>query len=161
MKKIKMGFIVLMFVLFFQCRSLQFDQNPPFKITSAVHQYWVGGQPGIKGVNIIIGYSSKKKIEFDSIFFDKRVANLQSKNSETETETLVVGYFIVNERKEMILDENPVKEFQNPIPIIKKFPFQLKEDEAVISYKIQGKIKYFKIVSVKKEKELNFPSLPK
>jgi hypothetical protein len=74
---------------------------------------------------------------------------------------LVVGYFISVETSDIIFDANPVKEMHNSVPTIKKIPFQLKENEAVISYKIKGKIKYFKIASVKKEKSLFFPSIPK
>ena len=71
---------------------------------------------------------------------------------------MVVGYFITNQQRDMILDENPIRELENPVPIIRSFPFELDENEAVISYKFKGKIKYFKIASVKKEKSLFLPS---
>lgn len=147
---------VVIILGFSQCGSVKFDQHPPFKITSAVHHNWTGGQPGVKGMNVKIAYTANQNIEFDSIYFEKRVVDLQIKDSKKNN--LVVGYFSSNETNNIIFDANPVKELQNPIPIIKKFPFQLKENEAVISYKIKGKIKYFKIASVKKEKNLVFPS---
>lgn len=150
---------VFIIVCFSQCASVTFEEHTPFKITSAVYQNWSGGAPGVNGMNVKINYTSNKTIEFDSIYFQKRVVDLQIKNSKINN--LVVGYFISVETSDIIFDANPVKEMHNSAPTIKKIPFQLKENEAVISYKIKGKIKYFKIASVKKEKSLFFPSIPK
>lgn len=159
MKTMKIVSILVIIVGFSQCGSLKFEQHPPFKITSAVYQNWSGGQPGVKGMNVKITYTSNKTIEFDSLYFEKRAVDLQIKDSKTNK--LVVGYFTSNETNDLIFDANPVKELQNPIPSMKQFPFELEKNEAVISYKIKGKIKYFKVSSVKKEKNLFFPSAPK
>ena len=156
MKTMKMVSIFLIIVGFSQCGSLNFEKNPPFKISSAVYQNWSERQAGVQGINVKIAYSSNRTIEFDSIYFSKRIVDLQIKDSKAGK--MVVGYFITNQRKDMILDENPIRELENPVPIIRSFPFELDENEAVISYKFKGKIKYFKIASIKKEKSLFLPS---
>jgi hypothetical protein len=159
MKTIKIFSVILLIIGFSQCGAAKFDKNPPFEITSAIVQNWDGGQPGIQGKNLKITYTSNRTIQFDSIFFDKRSTYLQVKN--TNERKMVVGYFKSKEKQDLILDENPVKELQNVVPILKEVPFQLKENEAVISYTIKGKKKYFKILTIEEEKDVLFPSSSK
>lgn len=154
MKTIKIFSLILVIIGFSQCGSAKFDKNPPFEITSAVVQNWYGGQQDIQGKNLKIAYTSNKTIQFDSVFFDKRSTDLQVKN--TNESKMVVGYFRSEEKQDLILDENPVKELQNAVPILQKVPFQLKENEAVISYTIKGEKKYFKIMVIK-EKDVDIP----
>ncbi|UAM97648.1 hypothetical protein K8354_15285 [Polaribacter litorisediminis] len=141
--------MLLVILAFSKCGSAKFDKNPPFQITSAVVQNWYDEQQGIQGKSLKITYTSNKMIQFDSVFFDKRSTDLQVKH--TNESKLVLGYFKSKEKQDLILDENPVKEFQNAVPILKEMPFQLKDNEAVISYRIKGKKKYFKIIGIEKE----------
>ena len=142
---------------FSQCGSLKFKDNPPFIITSATYVDWVGGQPGIKGTNVKINYTSDTDIKFENVYFQNRITKLQTKKAISGK--LVIGYFSTSTRQnEIVLDANPVKELNNPIPETQKFPFDLKENEAVISYRIKGKIKFHKIKSLNKEKFISFPS---
>jgi hypothetical protein len=159
MKTIKISSLILLIFGFSQCGTAKFDKNPPFQITSAVVQNWYGGQQGIQGKNLKITYTSNRTIQFDSVFFDKRSTDLQVKN--TNESKLVIGYFKSKEKQDLILDENPVKELQNAVPILKEVPFQLKESEAVVSYTIKGEKKYFKIIAIEKEKDVVFPSSSK
>jgi hypothetical protein len=64
-------------------------------------------------------------------------------------------------KPDRILDENTSKEIHNQFPEVKKMPFELKQNEAIISYKIKDKTKYFKIKSIKKGKTIFYDSLPK
>lgn len=148
MKGLKFISIITIIIGFAMCKSLKLEENPPFKIISATYKNWVGGQQGVRGTNVTIKFSSTKTIQFDSIYFDKKVAKLQTKNSN---DNLLMGYFNTSTRRDLILDANPTKELKNTVPAIKKFPFKLNENEAVISYKINGKIKYYKIKSLQRE----------
>ena len=149
--------ILSIFIILFgfsECGSMQFDKNPPFKIISASYQNWNGGQPGVKGTNVKIQFTSTKTIQFDSVYFDNRVAKLETKNSN---DNLLIGYFNTSSiKRDIILDANPTKELKNPVLEIKKFPFDLKENEAVISYKINDEIKYYKINELLKVNSTNF-----
>ena len=60
--------IFLIIVGFSRCGSLNFEKNPPFKITSAVSQNWSERQAGVQGINVKVAYSSNKTIEFDLLF---------------------------------------------------------------------------------------------
>mgnify|MGYP000619178694 FL=1 len=145
---------------FSQCGSMKFQENPPFKITSATYENWTGGQPGVKGTNVKIEYTANKIVEFDSIYFSNKVAKLQTK--EASKNKMIFGYFNTSSLKnDMVLHSDSTKEMKNTIPKIKKIPFELKENEAVISYKINKKTKYYKITSLTKAKSSFFPSAPK
>jgi hypothetical protein len=156
----KIVFLFIVIIGFSQCGSLKLEENPPFKIISSVSKNWVGGQPGVKGINVKITYTTDKVIEFDSIYYSKKVAKLELNQSNNRK--MIIGYFNTSTRKnDIILASNSKKEINNTVPEIKNFPFQLKEDEAINSYKIKGKIKYFKVTSIKKEQGAFFPSAPK
>ncbi len=147
---------VLIFVIFFtQCKSIKLDEKPPFKISSATYQNWLGGQSGVNGINVKIIYKANKSIQFDSIYLSNKVTKLEAKDANRNT--VVFGYFNTSSFKnDLILDAVPIKELNNPIPEIKKIPFELKENEAVISYKIKGKIRYYKVQHLVKEKTLTY-----
>ncbi len=149
MKGLKFISIITIIIGFAMCKSLKLEENPPFKIISATYKNWVGGQPGVRDTNVKIQFSSTKTIQFDSIYFDNKVAKLQTKNSN---DNLLMGYFNTSTRRDLILDANTTKELKNPVLAIKKFPFKINKNEAVISYKINGKIKYYKIKSLQREK---------
>ena len=50
---------------------------------------------------------------------------------------------------------------KNTLPDIANFPFQLKENEAILTYKIKNKIKYFKIKNIEKAIPKFFPRVNK
>ena len=71
-----LGILILTFG-FTQCVSLNLDKNPPFQITSAMYQNWVGGLPGSNGVIVTISYQSDADIAFDSIYFLKKTRGIK------------------------------------------------------------------------------------
>ena len=146
-------------LLFSQCGSVQFEQNPPFSINSAIYNNWSGGQPGDRGMNITISYTALYPIKFDSIYFAKSVEKLEI--STIKDKKIITANIISKVKSNIILDENSTKEINNKVPSTKKFPFDLKTNEAIISYKVKDKIKYYKINSVKKGKAIFYPSAPK
>ncbi len=157
-----MKFLSILAIIFgfSQCGSLKLEENPPFKITSAIHTNFSGGQQGVSGMNVKIMYTSNETIEFDSIYFSKRIAKLEVRNGNDIK--MVIGHFNTSTRnRDLVLDANPKKEINNKVPELKEFPFELKDNEAIISYIISDKIKYFKIKSIKKGKPVFFPSAPK
>ncbi len=145
---------------FSQCVSTKLVENPPFKIESATYTNWVGGVPGVSGTNVKIVYSSNENIEFDSIYFSKKITNLEQRSYKNKK--MVVGNFNTSPPKtDLVMDVNTQKELNNKIPDAKKIPFDLKENEAVVSYKKGTKIKYFKIENLKKGKQVFYQSAPK
>jgi len=160
MKNLKIISVLAIIFTLSQCGSINFERNPPFEINSAAYFSWVGGQPGISGMNVKISYTSDKNIQFDSIYFRKRSAKLEVSN--TKDQKMITGHFNTSSQKrEFVMELNPVKEMKNEIPNITSFPFKLNENEAIISYKIKDKKKYFKIKTVKKGERILFIDTPK
>jgi hypothetical protein len=145
---------------FSQCGTLKLEENPPFKITSAIHTNFHGGQPGVSGMNVKIIYTSDNDVLFDSIYFSKRVVKLEERKRNNIK--MIIGHFNTSTRnRDLVLDADPKKEINNKTPDFKEFPFELEDNEAIISYLLNGKKKYFKIKSIKKGKAAFFPSAPK
>lgn len=143
--------ILIFIISFSQCSSLQFDKNAPFKISTAVYENWAGDQPGVKGTSVKINYTTNKDVKFENIYFRNKTTKLQTKNATSGK--FIIGYFnTVSKQNELVLDKNPTKELNNPIPQIKKFPFKLKENQAVISYRINGNLAYYSIKLLQKVK---------
>ena len=77
--------------------------------------------------------------------------------------TRIIAHFSTLKRKNrnLILDADITKELENTLPSLEEFPFQLKENEAILSYKKEGKTLYFKIENIKKLQSIPFPSMNK
>ena len=153
----KLTTIIVLVFSFTQCKTLQFDEKAPFKITEASYKNWVGGQPGVHGVNVFINYTSAKTVAFDSIYFQNKGARLELK--ETKGSTSIVGYFNTSNVKnkfDLILHKDGKKEVGNQAPKV-KIPFVLKDNEAVISYKEKGIVKYYKVSNLKKSASDYYP----
>ena len=156
MKKMKLLGMILLALVFTQCASLQFDKNPPFKVTSAAYTNWVGGVEGVSGTNVIIGYTSVNDVAFDSIFFRGRKAKVSFKGSDAKK--LIMAQFstsTIQNKRDLQLHRNGVQEYGNQPPVVKEdFPFELKDDEAVLSYIEGDKTKYFKVENIQKGKQV-------
>ena len=145
-------------VLITQCKSMQFDTHPPFKVTKATYNNWVGGQPGVKGINVFVRYTAKQNIEFDSMYFHGRITKIEI--NEKKGVKFIVGRYNTATKKDnedIILHSDSKKEVGNKIPATNTFPFELKENEAVISYQEKDKTKYYKIENIKQTKTDFYP----
>ncbi len=158
MTKIKIISLLAIVLGFTQCKSVKFDKHPPFNVNGASFNNWFGGQPGVSGMKVIIAYDATTKIEFDSIFFANRKTKIEL--SKMKDKTYIIGHFNtsnVNSREDLILHKDTNKEMQNNIPQLKKIPFELKENEAVISFIEGDKTKYVKIKNIKQTQTDFYP----
>jgi len=132
-----------------------FKQYPPFAVEAASYQQWVAGTPqGGSGVNVFINFSQiEQGVIFKEIYF-------RGKKTEVVTSAAVrvqyVGYFKNGSRQDVIMDSNVLKEAVNTPP--EKIPFQLYDDEAVISYEYAGEISYYKIENIEHKEMLAYPA---
>ena len=156
MKSTKLVSLALMSLFFIQCKSAQFDAKPPIKITGATFNNWVGGQPGVSGIRVIVGYEKQGDIEFQKIYFAKKIGRIET--YQRKGKTFLVGHIDTSsrEKEEMIMDRDSENEIKNKLPE-PKFPFELKENEAVISYLKNGKTKFFKVKNIKQTKTDFYP----
>ena len=142
----------------FQCASIKFEDNPPFKINSATFNNYVGGMPGVSGMNVKISYETNNSVEFDSLFFKGKKAKIELQTIEKKN--YINGSFntsTVNSKEDLILHSEGKKEYGNKAPK-KKFPFELKDNEAVISFLENGETKYFKVKNIEKTEDVFYPS---
>ena len=144
---------------FLNCASSQnLVKSAPLEIGEVYYQKWVAGtEAGGTGINVYIPVESNT-IPLDSIYFRGKKAKLELKN-----DGLYVGHFKsdANQKKDMVMSSDRLAEYNNPIPKIpEKIPFELKENECVVSFKEAHKIKYYKISNITKKDAQFFPSTP-
>jgi len=152
----------MIIMLFAQCGGgksdngkSKFVQNPPFKILDAYYQDWVAGIPeGGSGTNIYITLGNfTEEVVVEKIYFRKMISDAQLSPT---TSSLYIGYFRNDQRKDIIMDIDPLKEAQNTPR--ESFPFDLKDNEAVIGYLHGGEMKYMKVANLRMEELLAYPS---
>lgn len=149
---------------FSQCSSAQkLQKEAPVKFENAYYQYWVAGiQGGGSGINLFIPIDGimKENIRLDSVYFRGKASKLEFKPNNP---SLFIGRFssAANQKKDIIMSNKPNAEYGNEAPKMKaKIPFELKENECVVSYKEGVKTKYFKIENVVERQPLHYPDAP-
>lgn len=139
------------------CKSISLETKPTFTITEASYKSWVGGQPGVHGINVYLSYTSKSTVDFDSIYFRNRVVKLSKK--QLPATQILMGYFntsTVNSIEDLKSHkEVPKKDHSKKQKL--QIPFILKQDEAVISYTEGNGVKYYKVLTLKKQASDFYP----
>jgi hypothetical protein len=151
MKKfIGIGFITLLSFTFFGCGVSKAQNNHPFKVLEATYAKTVGEQPDLVVTTLKIMINNPE-IKLDSVYFRNHKAPL--KRVESDENSVFTGSFTIsNLPHDYILDSDPKQEFGNKPPVmVSKLPFEIKENEAVVSYFYKDNINYYKILEVKEE----------
>lgn len=143
MKNLKKAIYAIVFAVtlfsFFQCTSTKiatsnFEKQTPFTVKSVVFQEWYAGiKVGGTGINIFVPvYNIEEGVTINEVYF----RNLR-------------GKLVKNESKYTAVLKHPSSNytFQKAEKSI-DYPFNLKDDECVISYSENGQIKYHKIISL-------------
>jgi hypothetical protein len=129
--------------------------NPPFVIGDAYYQEWVAGIPeGGSGTNIYITLADlTEEVKIEKIYFQNKVCEAQLSSLEKNQ---FIGYFRNDMRKDIIMDIDPAKEAQNTPR--EPYPFDLKDNEAILGYISGNEMKYTKVPNIRKEDLLAYPS---
>ncbi|WP_310993497.1 hypothetical protein [Aequorivita marina] len=129
-------------------------QNPPFKITEAYFQEWVAGvQDGGSGTDVHIVFKDMApKVEIQNIYFRNQIKAAKEKNKQPNR---YVANFENEGKPDTIMDADPIKEAQNTPE--KAFPFQLKDNQAVVEYRFKGEINYYKISELSEKRMIPYP----
>lgn len=156
MKIMKLFSLLVLTISFTQCASMQFEKTPPFTIKGASYVNITGGMPGNNSTDVKIAFSSPKKVVFEKLYFMNKIIDVTIETKENSKYIIGRHYYSSgNTKYDLQLHDDPKKEYGNTTPKAeKKFPFELKENEAVLSYKEAGKTKYFKIENIKKGKDV-------
>ncbi len=159
MKLLKIFSLTLLSSLILQCSSAQkLQKEAPISINKIEVQQWMAGiQGGGAGINMEIQVPEKVNIKLDSVFF----RGLRAKVMPARTDYIAKFISAENQKKDVVMSNKPNAEHGNELPvIIQKSPFELKNNECVISYKEAGAIKYFKYSNVVEKPRQDLPSAP-
>lgn len=159
-----LGCLSLLFFSFSNCKSSStsssqdiFQTDPPFTLLQATYQEWTAGtQEGGSGVNVSLTFEPlNQDIIPQQFYFKNQVAEISS-NSNNRSQFQV--YFKKSGRPDTIMDSDPKQEAQNTPPV--KFPFNLKDNEAVLSYLDHDVVLFYKIEKMERKEPLFYPSAP-
>jgi len=151
MKTIKsIAFLSLALILvsfLFQCTTIpKLEKKAPTTIENVYFLKWnAGTQEGGSGINFFIE-TKDASVTFGSLYFRGQQAELKPKPNN---DLLYLGCFKSNGN----MSNDSIQESSN-------FPFQLKNNECVISYLKDNKVRYFKISNVIERQSINYPTSP-
>ena len=116
------------------------------------YQEWVAGvKGGGAGLNIFLKLKesvNNTKVQIEGLYFREKYCELKFQGAKKYQ-----GFIKTNQNNKPNISDNSVVVEETEI---KKIPFTLEKDNAVITYKENGKQKFFKIVLNKKETQ-HFP----
>ncbi len=138
----------------------QLQKEPPVKIGQAYFQKWISGvQGGGSGIDLFIPVE-ETKIQFDSVYFKGKVAKLEEGDVY---KNLLLGRFYTtfNSKRDLVMSNDPEEEYGNELPELpKRMPFNIDDDECLISY-IKGDRKYyFKVGNIIEKQSTGNQSAP-
>lgn len=147
--KIRHQATLLLLLILASCGGQQITQDTPFSIEEKYYYHWVGGKQGTKGTTIEIGGSIETlNISFSKIYF-------QNHEYEVVPDINNLYFRLVGNRTEFrnqdkVMSSNPADEYGNQAPKTgATFPFDLKDDEAVIMYTLSGREGFLKVTGIK------------
>lgn len=134
--------------------KFMFEANPPFTIEEAYFQKWVAGtKEGGAGIKVHLVFETiDSEVIVNNFYFQNQIQKAQNALDNTNE------YFAElsnNSRNGFVMDIDPIKEAQNTPS--QNFPFELNENEAVVSYVLKGKTKYFKISNLSEKEHIAYP----
>jgi len=166
MKTLKplLGLILLTLIMtsFSQCSSAQkLQKEAPTTFGDVYCKKWVSGvAQGSSGLDIYIQLK-KDAVQLDSVYFRGKGTKLELSESN---KLLYIGKFISKPKgkTDVVMSSDSKQEYGNKPPELPiKIPFELAPNECVVSYKINGKTKYYKLQNVIEKRSMDVPmSLP-
>ena len=130
--------LIIALLSFSQCASTyKLDKVAPTKFKDVYFQKWNAGiQEGGSGINVFIK-TEDKSVTLDSVYFRGKGTRLIAYPNNLLLH--IARFTALN---------------SSSIP----FPFNLKEDECIVSYLKNRKVHYFKISNIREHTTLNYPS---
>ena len=147
-----------------QCSSAQkLESNAPLDFGEVYYQKKAQAVRDLESyltIFIPIKEVIKNNVELDSVYFKGRSAKLMVSD---KTPNVYYGRFVIKPKKaeDIILSSEIKDEHQNKVTMDNtKIPFELLPNQCVISYKQDGKTKYYKISNIKEKRLKDVPMEP-
>lgn len=129
----------------------------PESFGQAYYTTWTAGVRGAdSGIVLYLpaDLAEMKEMEPDSAFFRGEMTKLIA---DPQNHNLLTAYFTSrksSDHPELIMSSDPREEYGNKPPMIEKeIPFELEDDEAIVSFKKDGKIVYFRLSGIFKKED--------
>ena len=166
MKSMVSGLLILSLGMFGCSSQKKLTADPPFVISQAVCQTWVGGrEESGKGMDISFQVDGleESQVQLHQLYFRGRIGDLTLTSKE---DVMHATCNFTEQTKEIAMHSDPMKEVGNQPPRIKSkdekaFPFELQPQEAVISYTQGSKMKYYKIAEIAEKPGRFYPGREK
>ncbi len=162
---IRLIILPLILFSFVQCCPTKngFQKGAPFAIASSFYQEWVGGQADVSDLTLQIHLENVKDgVQPEFIYFKNKKEKIAVKKVENGRVIWVTNFSDTNKntlKKDVIMHADSKKEFGNTPPeILTNFPFEIGENEAVISYQYKGKLAYYKLTELTQKETLFYPA---
>jgi len=149
--------IIILSVIMIGCKSQNLATSAPFSIDEKTYFYWNGGKQGTEGTTIrLVGHTQSLNVSFSKLYFQNHEYGIVP---EFNSQGFVIeGSFSKFREKDVILHKDPAAEYGNePQKVEKKIPFDLKDDEAVLLYSVNGMEGYHKISGIKQLDKVYMP----
>lgn len=149
--------IIILSVLVIGCKSQSLATSAPFSIDEKTYFHWVGARQGTEGTTIrLVGRTQSLNVSFSKLYFQNHEYGIVPEfNSHG---FLIEGTFSKFREKDMMVHKDPAVEYGNKSSKEeKKIPFDLKDDEAVLLYSVNGMEGYHKISGLKQLEKVNMP----
>lgn len=132
--------------------------TPPFEMGQATCQSWTGGRAetgsGIK-LEIPLLSENMENMQMQQAYFRGMMADVSMDSNDGKWMAKANFRNQSSEKIDMVMHADPKEEVGNQPPKKKeKFPFELGDDQCVVSYMDGDTIKYFKIEGIKEKKPL-------
>lgn len=141
---------ILLLFLNMGCASIDtMDQTPPISLIDAYYQELLpNGEAVSLGYSVTLPSRESKENIISHLYFKDKKIDLQYDS----TIKAYTGRYIFPIKEDLIMSDDPTKEFGNKLPVIeKKIPFDLKNNEAVLAYEKDSKMIFFKIDNLPKK----------
>ena len=133
-------------------------ETPPFEMGQAICQSWAGGRPEAgSGINLEIPLLNEdiSGMKMQRAFFRGMVADVTLDSNKGKQVVKATFKKQTSGKMDMVMHADSKEEVGNQPPKKKeKFPFELGNDQCVVSYMDGDTIKYFKIEGIKEKKPL-------
>lgn len=168
MKLLQTVIIALISLTLVQCKNSQattqsdksgkviLEPNPEITVTKPYFQKWSAGQES-SGSGYTLYFPNlinRNNYKLENVYFRGLIGEIKIGKA--------LYFSKLNSKKpDVIMSGNTNKEYGNTLPNkTKVFPFTLKSNECVISYRANKEIKYFKIENLTEKPGEFFPSAP-
>ena len=140
--------------------TIQLQKEAPAIFDDVYFQKWTSGiQEGGSGINLHITIRHlNSQTSIDSVYFRGKGAALRTTQDQ---HYLAEFKTAINQPNDIVMSVDISDEYGNQLPKTEtKIPFELNEDECVISYLQDRKRFYYKITNLLEKPALNYPSAP-